>query len=169
MLILITVFVARRNNSFSSGNCHRIRVRWTDGQLIGTHGWAVEWAYPQPPRHPPKPGGRKVPFTISANLIEIDEDVNRAHLRTHWLAIRSDALNNCTAFCQRVKWMNADRAQYVRSSSGLVIILVMTLLIYSVDRTIGDRRTLLSLCLQGTARNIFAIILWNVLFTMSSE
>ena len=43
---------------------------------------------PQRPLLTRKPGGRKVPLHISAKRFEIDEDVKRAHLRTHWLAVK---------------------------------------------------------------------------------
>ena len=48
-----TVFAARRSDSFYSGICNRIRVgrAGVNGELIGTHGRAIEWAHPRP--HPP--------------------------------------------------------------------------------------------------------------------
>ena len=48
--------------------------------------------FPSRPPHPPnpsKPGVEKSPFQITANQLEIDEIVNRAHLRTQFLAVMS--------------------------------------------------------------------------------
>ena len=50
-------------------------------------------------------------FKSNAKRLEIDENGNRAHLRTHWLAV------NWYSFHQSPKWVNADRAKYVWSSS----------------------------------------------------
>ena len=44
-----------------------------NGELIGTHGRAFEWAHPRPPRPSyPKPGAEQSPFEIAAKLLEID-------------------------------------------------------------------------------------------------
>ena len=57
----------------------------------------------------PKPGVEKSPVQISANRLEVDENVNRAYFTIHLLVV------------------NADGAQYVRSSSGQLTTVVMTL------------------------------------------
>ena len=87
-----------------------------NGELIGTHGRAIERAYPRPAR-PPYPQNREVEkssFEIAAKRVEVDENVSRAR---HFLA-----LNLCLP-----KRVNADRTQHTRSSSGLITIVVMTL------------------------------------------
>ena len=47
---------------------------------------------PVPYRRPhplaPNQWVEKYPFKISANRLKIDENVNRAHLKTHWLAVK---------------------------------------------------------------------------------
>ena len=50
--------------------------------LIGTHGPAIGWAYPRSPMPPnlSKPGIKKSLFQISANLLEVDENVNSAYI-----------------------------------------------------------------------------------------
>ena len=52
-----------------------------------TNGWATEWAYRRLSSSPltPKQGVEKSPFQIAATWLEIDGNVNGAHLRTHWL------------------------------------------------------------------------------------
>ena len=35
-----------------------------------------------------KPGVEKSPFQISANRLKVDENVNRAHFRIHWLVVK---------------------------------------------------------------------------------
>ena len=56
-----------------------------NGELIGTHVSAIEWAYPQP--QSPTPGSPKFPFQIAAKRLDIDENVNRARLFGHFLAL----------------------------------------------------------------------------------
>ena len=63
-------------------------------ELIGTRGQAIEWAYPD--LLTPKPGVKNFHFQIAAKRLEIDDNVKRAHLITHWLAV--DAMNNRTVF-----------------------------------------------------------------------
>ena len=48
------------------------------------------WAgYRMGPSSTPKPGGvEKTPFQIAANQLEVVKNVNRTHLRTHWLATK---------------------------------------------------------------------------------
>ena len=66
---------------------------------------------PRPPQ-PLKLRVEKSPIQISSNRLEVDENVNRSHFRTHWLA---------------VKLVNGDGAQYMQSPIGLATIVVMTL------------------------------------------
>ena len=74
-----------------------------------------------PTTHPyhPKQGVAKSPFQIATTRLEIDKHINRKHLITHLLNVRwcHDQSYN---FRQSPKWVKADRAQYVRSSSGLI-------------------------------------------------
>ena len=43
----------------------------------------------QTPRRPhPQTGVQKTPFQISANQLEIVENVNRTQLRIHWLVVK---------------------------------------------------------------------------------
>ena len=51
---------------------------------------------PLVPRLSRNRGVEKCPFKIAAKWVEIDENVKGAHLRTHWLAVWSDAMNSCT-------------------------------------------------------------------------
>ena len=46
---------------------------------------------PIPDPHVPitlQTGGRKVPLSIVANRLEVDENVNTAHFRIHWLVVK---------------------------------------------------------------------------------
>ena len=76
-------------------------------------------------------GSRKVPLWNCRQSLEIDETVNSAHLRIDWQAVKW-CHEQSYSFCQSVKWVNADRALYVRSSSGPIAIVVMTLLWFDV-------------------------------------
>ena len=58
-----------------------------------------------------------------------DENVNRAHFRIYLLAVKWCS-EQSYSFHQKPKWVNADRAQYVWSSSGPFTIVMMTLLIW---------------------------------------
>ena len=80
---------------------------------------------PSPTHMVPQTGVEKSPFQISANGIEVNENVNRAHLRIPWLVVKW-CNEQLYSFRQRPKWVNTDRAQYVRSLSSLIIIVVMT-------------------------------------------
>ena len=65
--------------------------------LLGANGkpWAGLSNGPIPdPTRPltPQTGVEKSPFQISANRVEVDENVNGAHLGIHWLV----AMNNFT-------------------------------------------------------------------------
>ena len=71
----------------------------------------------------PKSGVEKSPFQISANRLEIDESVKRAHLRKHWI----DVVWPIYSVSQVPNDWKADRAHYVQLSSGLITIVVMTL------------------------------------------
>ena len=64
-----------------------LRVNW---ELIGINGRAIEWAYPRPPTSSlsAEPGTEIPPFQTSANQLMMDENANRAHLRTDWLAVK---------------------------------------------------------------------------------
>ena len=57
----------------------------------------------------------------------VDETVNRAHFRIYLLVVKW-CNEQLYSFRQIPKWVNADRAQYVPSSSGPITIVVMTLL-----------------------------------------
>ena len=57
--------------------------------------------------------------------------IEQAHLRTHWLGQLSPKPR-----------LNADQAQYVRSSSGLISIVVMNLLMTAADDSVGWRQKL---------------------------
>ena len=86
-------------------------------------------SYPRTPMSP-KPLNLelwKSPLKILTNRLEIDENANRAHLIRHWLAVKW-CHKQSESFCPSPKWLNADRTQYVRSSSCLITIVVTTLL-----------------------------------------
>ena len=99
----------------------------------------------------PKPGVEKSPFQISANQLEIFENVNWTHyFRIHGLVVKWCNEQSCS-FHQSPKWVQTDRAQHVWSSSSPITIVVMTLLsisnclaaIWKVDFTtssLGFRR-----------------------------
>ena len=72
----------------------------------------------------PKSGVEMFPFQTWAK--QIHEFINRADLRTHWLAM-SEATNNRTAKSQSPKLVNANRAEYMRSSGGMITIVVMAM------------------------------------------
>ena len=77
----------------------------------------------------PKQGGRTVSFPISANRLEVAENVNRAHFRISWLVVKW-CNEQSYLFRQSHKWAKADRAQYVWSSCGPITIVLMTLLVW---------------------------------------
>ena len=106
-----------------------------NGELIGTHGQAVEWTYPHPrvTFYPQTGEVEKPPFQISANRLELDENVNRTHFKTHWLVVKW-CNEQSYIFWQSPKWVNADWAQYMRSSSGLTINVVITLFFFLLWR-----------------------------------
>ena len=59
---------------------------YQSGELIGSHGCAIERDYPRPtPPLIPQISGRKAHFEIAAKWLEISENAKRAHLRIHWL------------------------------------------------------------------------------------
>ena len=76
-------------------------IRWLKTRLIGTYGWAIEWAYLQPPRPPNPQTGEVVnaPFQIGAKRLEINENVNRARLIRYFLA-PSVSLENRSVFAK---------------------------------------------------------------------
>ena len=89
----------------------------------------IEWAYPRPSashhaKPDPKWGSKSLPFRLSAKRLEIDENISRAHPKTHWPSVKWCHEQSCS-FCQRPKWVSADRAQYVRSLSGRITIVAM--------------------------------------------
>ena len=83
-------------------------------ELIETHGRAIKWPILDRLRLP-KPVVEKSPFKISVDQFEVDENVNKAHFRIHWLTVKNDAMNIRTAF-----------TNYLRSSSSPITIVVMT-------------------------------------------
>ena len=65
---------------------YAIGVNW---ELIGTKGGLSTGPIPDPLRPPTsKLGGQKFPFQISANRLQVDENVNRAHFRINWLVVK---------------------------------------------------------------------------------
>ena len=72
--------------------------------------------------------GRTSTFKIAVKLLEIDENVNRAHFTTPWLAVKWCHGQLCS-FLQILKWATRDNARYVWSSSGLITVVVMTLIL----------------------------------------
>ena len=97
------------------------------------------WAYyridlPPDPNvtfNPPNRGVAKYPFEIAAKRLEIDENVKRAHLRTHWLAV-NDAMNSRTAFAKApneyLLCLRSSTMCVVVEWPGMITIVVMTLL-----------------------------------------
>ena len=57
-------------------------------EQAGNHGRAIEIPYPQPPRARTTGGVDNSLFHISVKRVEIDENVNIARMRTHWLALK---------------------------------------------------------------------------------
>ena len=95
------------------------------GELIGTREQAIEWAYPRR-QNPPQPQTwvRKIPLS------------NWSQPMGDWRKCQKSTLADCEmmqwTIVQRSlnpKWENADRAQHVRSSSGRITTVVMTLFI----------------------------------------
>ena len=104
-------------------------------ELIGTHGRAIEWAYPRPHFTPnPSNWGRGV----EKSLFKLQPNGRRStkrstkmlmgHIFEHIGWLWSDAMNNHRAFAKGPnKWTQILSAQYKRSSSFLITIVVMTL------------------------------------------
>ena len=80
------------------------------------------------PLRPPEPQAvvSKIPVHISANRLEIDENVSWAHFRIHWLVVKW-CNEQLYSFRQSPKRVNADRAYFVRSPRRPITIVVMTL------------------------------------------
>ena len=74
----------------------------------------------------PKLGVENSPFHISANRSEVDESVNRTNFSIHWLVVKW-CNEQSYSFRRSPKWVKADQAQYVYSSSSPITIVVMTL------------------------------------------
>ena len=55
-------------------------------EILRTHGRAIEWVGSITDTNALSDSPK--PFEIAASRLEIDEDANRAHLRTHWLAVK---------------------------------------------------------------------------------
>ena len=102
-------FCTRRSNSFSRGNSRRILVGRADGHtetLLKPENISCQcganrntWVgYRKDTTGQPQPNGCRKAFTfrptekclfpISANQLKVDQNVNRAHLKTHWLAVK---------------------------------------------------------------------------------
>ena len=80
-----------------------------------------------------KQGIEHPPFRISAYRLEIDENVKRAYFRIHLLVVKW-CNEQSYRFRQSPKWVNADRAQFVQSSSGLIAVVLMMLLLLIFSR-----------------------------------
>ena len=94
----------------------------------------------------PQTGGRKVLLQISANWLEANKNVNRAHFKIYWLAV-----NWCNeqlySFRQTTKWANADRAHNVQSPSSRITNVVMTLFYFSFQfKFLQTKITLIYIC-----------------------
>ena len=72
----------------------------------------------------PKQGVEKSRFEVAAKRLEIEENVNIARVKRLALNL---CLEQSYSFRQSHKRVNTDRPQYVRSSSGLITIVLMTL------------------------------------------
>ena len=46
-------------------------------------------------------GVKKSTFRISAYRLEVDQNGNRAHFRTHWLSVKYDAMNDRAVFAKK--------------------------------------------------------------------
>ena len=74
-------FGGQLNNSKTVCVSMSICANW---ELIGTHGRAIECAHLRPHVRPnPQTRGSKSLFQISANRLQVDENVNRAHFGIH--------------------------------------------------------------------------------------
>ena len=92
-----------------------------------THMRAIELAHRRTPTAHPSQCRRKVPpFKFWPTSLEVVENVSRTHFRLHWLVVKWCS-EQSYSFRQSSKWVKADRAQYVWSSSGPITLVVMTL------------------------------------------
>ena len=93
-------FATRRNyNTQTGGNCHCIRVGRADGNAFSSRQnnsitvrdrpyvsmgrYRIGIAHAPAPLLAPKPGAEKSPFQMSANRLEINENVNSPYLKNH--------------------------------------------------------------------------------------
>ena len=90
----------------------------------------MEWTYQQLPTSPlpTEAGVEKSPFQTAPKRLEMDENVNSARLIRHFLSLKW-CREQSYSFRQSLKYVNANRTQYVQSSSNLIIIVVMILFI----------------------------------------
>ena len=93
-----------------------------NGDLIRTHGWATEWAYPRlglprPPIHPNQ-GSKSPRLKLQLNgWWSTKMSIEHIFLLNIFLALKW-CHEQSYSLDQGLKWLNADRTQYVRSSSG---------------------------------------------------
>ena len=126
---------------------------YVNEELLDIHGWAIEWAYPGPQLLViPKQEVEKSLFHITAKRLEINENVNRADLRTHWLVVKW-CHEQSYSFRQSPKRMIIDRAQYVLSSSSLITTVVMTLLSGNASKTEVSEEKSVAKFVQGTGQS----------------
>ena len=79
------IFAARRSRSFWDGICHRIRVKTCKRWTICVSGGAER---KEPMGKPPITTETRRGQKISANQLEVVENVNRTHFRIHGLVVK---------------------------------------------------------------------------------
>ena len=152
----MSLLSARRSNSCSSGNCRRIRVgrasRWNCFQSwlnklkngryhmcqwgANSNPWAAYRMGLSPTPRPPNPqtGGRKDSLSNCIQLvIDRQKECQISKLENTYSLPGCEVCHEQSySLRQSPKWVNADRVQYVRSSSGLITIVVITLFFLSL-------------------------------------
>ena len=74
----------------------------------------------------PKAGVKNPPLNLQPNGWRSTKTVSRAHFSTRWLAVKW-CIEQSYSFCQSPEFVNANRTQYVWSSSSPITIVGMTL------------------------------------------